>query len=264
MGRRLRLRGLGDDGGDGSGDGGGGVAFIDPGTFDGGGGGGIGPDPSSLTSADWQAIADGTYVPPPDATFSPAAPGSTVTPDNVFTNTSTDFAGTGGVPVYTLPDGSAIDASGTTYFPDGSQMTAMGTYTDPQGNTTFSDGSQVLSDGTYIDPQGNEYPPAAPQSRAAQGAAAAAKSGGGGSGGGAAKGSPQPSLNPCQMFPTLNIPGCPRTTPAANALQQRQQQLALQNQSGSFSSFMSQYGGWIIAAVGAALILPPLLNSGGR
>jgi hypothetical protein len=201
-----------------------------------------------LTTADFAAIDAGTYIPPADTQFStPTTLPAVEQSPNVFTDTS---VGPGGVPVYNMPDGSQIDAYGTTYFPDGSQISALGTFTDANGNTTFTDGSQVLADGTYIDPQGNVWPPNSPQAQQAQQKAAATGGGSAGGGGGAKGGGGSQKQSPLQQAICLLNPsaaGCPGATQTAA------QRAAAASSSGSFSSFMSKNWQWFAIAAGVLL-----------
>ena len=236
--RRLRGRFLGDDSiaYDTSGDSGG--DFTDSS----GDGGGI---------ADiYNQLNDGTYVPSSTDTFSPV---SNAPQDYIpFSDT-----GPGGVPGVSTGDGGFIDVYGTTYLPDGSQITAYGTQVDASGNVTLSDGSQALADGTYVDSAGNVYPPGTPQAEQAQQRAAASSGGGSSGGGGKGGGSgSQQQQNPCQnpIYAML----MPKQCGGQQAQNQQQQK---QNQSGSFGSFMNQYGGWLIAGTVAFILVPPIITS---
>jgi hypothetical protein len=212
------------------------------------GSGGVGDVSPLLDNNLLTQIDQGTYVPPADAQFSQAQPGSTVTPDNVFSQTTT---GPGGVPVYQMPDGTEVDAYGTAYFPDGSQISALGTVTDAQGNVVFSDGERVLSNGTYIDQFGNQYAPTSPQAQQAQQRAAAtgggSSSGGGSRGGGSGSGQNN-ALN--QALACLLNPNSPQC-------RQQQQQ---QSTASSFGSWFQKNWGYLALGLGAFIIVPPLLN----
>lgn len=226
---------LGDDtGGDGGGD------------FGSGDFGGFGLGPSDLvasgsdgsTPIDWTAVASPNYTPPPDSQFSTPDPGSFTQGGGIFGQADSS----GGI---SLPDGSYIGANGQTLLPDGTDI--------------FPDGSMVQPDGTYVDASGNSFPPDSPQAQVAGQAAAAGRAqaaGGSSSGGGKAGGSGSGSgLNTQQIICIMNptLPQCRQgsavpavTRPAAS--------------SSSFTNFLSQNAGWLIALGVVVVVLPEVMG----
>lgn len=241
LGRRMRLRGLGDDTGDGfdssgGGDGGAGDPFAGSSAD----ASGLVDSGTGLDQATLDAINAGTYAPAPTDTFSQADPGSTVPLTNIF---------------------STADSIGGITTPDGEYITPWGDTVMPNGTVYESTGWTINPDGSAVDPSGNVYPANSPTAQAAQQQAgaskAAAASGGGASGGAKGGGSGSQPQTPWQQIICAINPraqGCPQSAQAFAA------QRTAATSTSSFSSFLSQYGGWIALGLGAAIILPPLLE----
>lgn len=175
--------------------------------------------------------------------------------NSVSTSPESDVQDLGGGTYYDFTTGTVWDSSGNEYLANGSYIT-------PEGTQVFPNGDTIFSDGTLITASGITYPPGSAEADAA--AASAQASGGGPKGGGASGGSSGPkgggssSSNPLQQLVCALNPsasGCPQSavrpgTPAAAA-------------SGSgISGFLNQYGVWILAFAGVAIVLPALLPDG--
>lgn len=235
--RAYRRRFLGDDTGGDGGDGGGSGTDFSSGGFDFSGGAVSGSAADTgLTPDILNQINAGTYEPAPTDTFSQAQPGTTVAPSSTFDQ----FGG--------------VDIGGGAY------INSYGDQIMPDGTVYMTDGWTLNADGSVTDPNNQTYPASSPTAQSV--ATSAAARSGGGSGGGSSSGAPksggsgssnlQQAL--CMLNPTL--PQCRTAQPKA--------QTPAKPATSSFSSFMTQWGGWIAAGIAAAVILPPLLDSGGR
>lgn len=203
---------------------------------DGGGGfdtGGISIDPSTIPG----------YT-PPGQDIIPVAP-DTATPAPLPYQDVT--AG--------LPPGSIMNYdTGTVVLPDGSSFYSDGSYYVAATDSYYDANGNLLSQGGVA----TGVPSSSQAAAAAQSGGASIPGGGGKGGGGSGSGS---SSGLAQMLACLlnpNSPGCRGQQTATGGVTRPG------TTSSSVSSFLSKYGGWILAFAGLVFVLPAVLPSSGR